>query len=208
VTQTTITTVTEHVHRVTASYRVSAFRGSDESAAGACVVLQERAASYTVLTASDQPPVPDRFSPQERGATSHDVQVTWILQQLSASRQLQFAVDRGGPGCRTPRRNPEIAAAVHTLSRLERWAQIVAASMRRLLGAKAGRCRPPPKTCGTGGHPLHPRAMLRNVCDVCGRTGTEFRPGAQDGASFGPDIGTCILVISDIAFSYSSRFWE
>ena len=140
-----VTTVTEQVHRITVVYRVSAFRGSDEAAAAACIVLQERTASYTMLTASHRPPA-------GRSNDGQDVNITWMLQQLSASRQLQFGVDRSGAACKTPRRNPEIAAAVGALSQLERWAEAVSAAVQRVCVAMVGRQQPPPKLCGTGGH--------------------------------------------------------
>ena len=54
-----------------------------------------------------------------------DVQITWLLQQLSKENICSFAVDRSAETCRTPRRNDEIASALACFEEFREWGQRV-----------------------------------------------------------------------------------
>lgn len=122
----TVTKLTEYVHRVTIDWRIIAFYGSDSSAAGNRIVLQERTGTYTIVTSTEVAPATWRPTGAE------EVNITWMLQQLDATQQLQFAIDRSAKECRTPRRNPQILTAVNVLSQLQAWASAVVCVLRNL----------------------------------------------------------------------------
>jgi len=52
---------------------------------------------------------------------SEDLDLTWLLQQLNASQQPSFAIDRTTEACRTPRRNPQTYAALQFFAALSRF---------------------------------------------------------------------------------------
>ncbi len=76
-------------------------------------VLQSRTTGkYEIVRETDQIPRPKNVV-----RDPVDVNITWLLQQVRGG-ELTFAIDRAREACRTPRRNPEIDAALEFSRRL------------------------------------------------------------------------------------------
>lgn len=71
------------------------------------VVLQKRAGTLELKTNSESTPYPVSVVRPDV-----DVNVTWLLQQLSEKGQAQFGINRTAKSCHTPRRNDQVEAAL------------------------------------------------------------------------------------------------
>ena len=105
--------------------------------------LQGRSGSAQLKTTTSATPEPAgqvEFIPTE-------VPITWLLQQVKlpgglvgAAHVLSFKIDRDAEGCRTPRRNPQVEAALHAARELCAWSKRVCQFMNQRIFSKAERC--------------------------------------------------------------------
>ena len=105
------TTVTEHVWRLTLSYRLLLLPGTDDSAA---ITLDQFSGDVETITVTEQAPFPSRLFNQDAHAD-----LSFLLASLDASgARACLAIDRASPSCRTPRRNAQVADALVFSSRM------------------------------------------------------------------------------------------
>ena len=115
-----VTRVAERFWRHEATYELIAFVGINATASST-VTLQRRTASTQLVTTTRESPQPER-----REAPYLDVPLTWLLEQLEVpSLQVRFQIDRTTAACRTPRRNPQVHAALASATSLHHWATSV-----------------------------------------------------------------------------------
>lgn len=134
-TTTSVSTfVTEHLWRCDAQWRLELYRGTGRGEADT-LRLGGRAASLELRTSAKVPP---------RAEASQlplaEVSLTWLLKQLEEapdgdddSCATRFTIDRAGADCATPRRNPQVDAALRAAADLRAWAEAVGYTLRREL---------------------------------------------------------------------------
>jgi hypothetical protein len=108
-----VTTVTEYFWGFDFAYEIVAFQGSSDEEA---VKLLARGGSVEIKTAAKTTPRPKTVI-----RPVIDVDLTWLLAHLDGELRASFAIDRTGPECHTPRRNPEVEAALQALGALAEW---------------------------------------------------------------------------------------
>jgi hypothetical protein len=108
-----VTTVKEFFWSFAFEYELIAFPGNDP---GAGVSLQSRSGKFEIKTAAKSPP---RL---EQVLRPHlDANITWLLRQVDPEHRASFAIDRSARECHTPRRNPEVEAALRAHRELAAW---------------------------------------------------------------------------------------
>jgi hypothetical protein len=113
-TDKTVTTIEEWIWTFTVEYKLVGYCGADPDKR---VVLQGRTGSVEIVTTSDKSP-----RPEVRVVDPIDVNITWLLRDAAA-----FKIDRAAKSCRTPRRNGDVEAALHSFEALHGWCARVAA---------------------------------------------------------------------------------
>lgn len=124
-----VTTVVEYFWAFDFKYEIVAFQGT---ATDQAITLHSRSGSVEIKTTTDQTPRPKAVS---RGPV--DVNVTWLLSHLDAvdqspptsgrggetpdNDQPGFSIDRKHEDCHTPRRNPDIDAALAAFAEVRVW---------------------------------------------------------------------------------------
>ena len=128
-----VTTVTEHFWEYTAAYSLVAFAGADSAQR---VLLRSRTGGYEIMTSNKTPP-----QPQTAVADPVDVDLTWLLQALTAGPDgnVAWSIDREDEACRTPSRNPEVTAAMEALGALRAWCIGVHHGLARLASQQEAR---------------------------------------------------------------------
>ena len=131
-TTTSVSTfATDHFWRCDANWRLELYRGTGRE--GDALRLGGRAASLELRTSAKVPPRPSALQLEDC-----QVSLTWLLSQLEEaddgdSCATRFAIDRAGDDCATPRRNPQVDAALRAALDLHAWAQAAADTVRREL---------------------------------------------------------------------------
>lgn len=132
-TSTSLSTfVTEHLWRCDATWRLELYRGTGRGEADT-LRLAGRAASLELRTSAKVPPHAEASQLQDC-----QVSLTWLLKQLEEapdgdSCSTRFVIDRAGADCATPRRNPQVDAALRAAADLRAWAEAAAETLRREL---------------------------------------------------------------------------
>ncbi len=121
-TEKVVTTVVEYVWAFEFEYELVAFPGTATEGA---LVVAARKGRVELTTTTDTPPRPKTVV-----RPPVDVNLTWLFAHQDADGRAAFAIDRTAPTCHTPRRNPEIAAAIAAVDELARWCDAVAAYVR------------------------------------------------------------------------------
>lgn len=117
ITDKVITTVTEWFWDFSVSWKLYVYKGNDPNTA---IVLQKRTGSTQIITSTEHPP-----KSEYSFASQVQVQITWLLQNLTAQLQCKFIIDREKKSCRTPRRNEEIGEILINMSELDGFARDV-----------------------------------------------------------------------------------
>ena len=115
-----VTTITEYFWKFSVQYELFAYVGNspDEK-----TVLRSRSALVELKTTTKSTPYP-----QVVLSPSHDVNVTWFLQNIDPlTLNARFAIDREDSTCKTPRRNSHIEQAFRQFQHFSRWSETVAA---------------------------------------------------------------------------------
>lgn len=112
-----ITEITEYFWDFEVSYELFAYQGNTPNDK---VTLQTRVCRYEIMTSAKVTP-----KPAVNVVSSKDVQLTWLLQQLSEGLQCHFKIDRTSKSCRTPRRNPQIDTAASWFYTFASWCSSV-----------------------------------------------------------------------------------
>lgn len=132
ITDKTYTTVVEQYWKFDFEYELFAFRGSKATSEEDRVVLQARKGQIELKTVNGSKDSPPRSKVSVQ--PSIDVNITWLLQQLEPdSSKLKFTVDRNAKTCRTPRRNPEVEAALGWFFSFRSWCSSVNSYFRHTL---------------------------------------------------------------------------
>ena len=108
-----VTTVTEHFWRFEFEYALIAFQGTDEERA---LELVARKGSVEIKTAAKTTPRPESVV-----RPSIDLDLTWLSRLLDDQGEVAFSIDRASASCHTPRRNPEVDAALRALEECWAW---------------------------------------------------------------------------------------
>ena len=112
-----VTTVTEYFWAFQVEYELVAFQGT---AIDQAITLHARTGSAEIKTTQNTTPRPKTVV-----RPALDVDVTWLLAHLDDDGRAAFAIDRTDPGCHTPRRNPDIDAALDAVGELAAWCERV-----------------------------------------------------------------------------------
>ena len=110
-----VTTVTEHFWKFSVDYELLVFRGNQASGTSA-LPLQQRRAKIEIKTTTETAP-----RPKVSVHPPFDVNLTWLLAQLSQERLVCFRISREDNTCHTPRRNKEIDGAFTFLRAFYAW---------------------------------------------------------------------------------------
>ncbi|MCW5801810.1 MAG: hypothetical protein KIT31_05440 [Deltaproteobacteria bacterium] len=116
-TEKVVTTVTDYFWRFDFKYELVAFQGT---AVEQAITIHARAGGVDIKTAQDATP-----RPKVVVRPNLDVNLTWLLGQLDADGRAAFAIDRKDEDCHTPRRNPQIDAAMGAFDELWAWCESV-----------------------------------------------------------------------------------
>eukprot|EP01063_Lacrimia_lanifica_P028423 TRINITY_DN414_c0_g2_i4.p1 TRINITY_DN414_c0_g2~~TRINITY_DN414_c0_g2_i4.p1 ORF type:complete len:1039 (+),score=271.03 TRINITY_DN414_c0_g2_i4:53-3169(+) len=127
VTHHEVRTVTKWLFTVTATYELYAYVGNDPK--GTALPLKRAERTATVAMGACTAPV---SVPVKEVA---EVDITWLLERLDSSGTASFAINRGDAECRTPLRNPEVAAALKAFRGLSAFADGVRTHFRGTLVA-------------------------------------------------------------------------
>ena len=119
-----VTTVTEWFWNIEFTFEILIFAGAEPDLSGlpAPVPILSRTVTIEVVTRDDHAPTgtETRFPPTDVDDT--DVDVTWLFGQPTAEGlQVSFRIDRSSDKCRTPRRCPEVDAAMKFGRYLQHW---------------------------------------------------------------------------------------
>ena len=99
-----VTTVVEHVWNLSMQWEITVFAGT-ESDREQRVSLERGECSCKLVTTGERKHPP---KPASREDPPLDVDLTWLLLQISNDLQLHFKIDRSAESCRTPRRNDQV----------------------------------------------------------------------------------------------------
>jgi hypothetical protein len=99
-----VTTVVEHVWNLSMQWELTAFAGTDSDREQR-MSLQRGECSCKLVTTGERKHPP---KPAMREDPPLDVDLTWLLLQISNDLQLHFKIDRSAESCRTPRRNDQV----------------------------------------------------------------------------------------------------
>eukprot|EP01063_Lacrimia_lanifica_P013502 TRINITY_DN20147_c0_g1_i1.p1 TRINITY_DN20147_c0_g1~~TRINITY_DN20147_c0_g1_i1.p1 ORF type:complete len:891 (+),score=297.58 TRINITY_DN20147_c0_g1_i1:57-2675(+) len=116
---TKVTEVTDHFWEVATATEVVVYSGAAATPEATRVLRQHSFTKDVTTKSKDCGPSISERAPVE-------VDVTWLFNQITDESVLAFEVDRNGAQCHTPRRNPEIDAAVAFATRLTEWCQKLA----------------------------------------------------------------------------------
>jgi hypothetical protein len=108
-----VTTITEHFWRFDLDWELFAFQGTNEDAR---VELVSRKARIEIKTAAKTTP-----RPQAVVRSPIDLDLSWLLRRIDGESRVAFAIDRTDAACHTPRRNPEVDAALSALDGWHAW---------------------------------------------------------------------------------------
>ena len=145
----------------TVEHEVLLFAGVNATA-GSSLSLQKRTGRVELMTTLRESP-----HPEVRVVPEVDVELSWLLRQLTPSLQIGFRIDRAQKACRTPRRNPQADAALRAAYELHAWAT---AAFNYLIGV-AGRARPTSANGEDGG-----RGKKLDLAAIADRAGAVFVP--------------------------------
>lgn len=117
ITDKEITKVTEYFWKFNFSWSLLAYQGNDPED---CVILQQRSGTYEIVTGTNATP-----RPKSTVQPNKDVNISWLLTQLTDSFALGFSIDRKTKKCRTPRRNPDVDLALAHQRNFYKWYQSI-----------------------------------------------------------------------------------
>ncbi|RYE89468.1 MAG: hypothetical protein EOO75_11760, partial [Myxococcales bacterium] len=112
-TEKIVTTVKEYLWRFDFAYELVAYRGNETDKA---LSLHARSGHIELKTGAKTTPRPEKVV-----RSPLDASVTWLLGQVDPQQRASFTIDRTSAACHTPRRNPEITAALAALGELSAW---------------------------------------------------------------------------------------
>eukprot|EP01127_Copromyxa_protea_P012735 TRINITY_DN3339_c0_g1_i2.p1 TRINITY_DN3339_c0_g1~~TRINITY_DN3339_c0_g1_i2.p1 ORF type:complete len:347 (+),score=85.66 TRINITY_DN3339_c0_g1_i2:34-1041(+) len=117
-TEKVVSKVTDYFWNFSVTYEIFAFRGNDPEDK---VTLQERRGSCVLKKLND------KTSPQPSQSVqpSIDLNITWLLQTLNKNLLVDFTIDRNSKDTHTPRRNPQVEAAINFMNNFYIWANTV-----------------------------------------------------------------------------------
>lgn len=116
---------------MSASYWLEAYRGTGANSTDV-ISISARRSSCEIVTAVKNSP-----KPEQRVVPPLEVSMAWALQHLTGSSDgagkvelaypltPQFRINTADPHCYTPRRNPDVEAALLALTRVDQWCQQV-----------------------------------------------------------------------------------
>lgn len=116
-TEKVVTTVVEYFWSFEFKYQLVAFPGT---AVDDGVVVHARSGSIELKTTQKTTPRPATVV-----RPPCDLNATWLFAHLDADARAAFAIDRAASGCHTPRRNPEVDAALVAFDEVATWCAAV-----------------------------------------------------------------------------------
>jgi hypothetical protein len=113
-TDKTVTTIIEFFWKLKISYELIAYEGNDPKKK---VILLSHSGKVERMTSEKVTP-----HPATTVVPSIDVNITWLLKNISDSFQSSFSIDRTAKSCHTPRRNDQVAVAINFFEDFNNWA--------------------------------------------------------------------------------------
>ena len=124
-----ITKVKEYIYVVDEAYELLAFSGIGDNPAEK-VMITGRSTSKEICIRTSNAPFP------EASKWDFEVNISWLLQHLDGTAEhATFCIDRSHPSCATPRRNPDIHAALHFAEALHCFCSSVLHHLRAVYDA-------------------------------------------------------------------------
>ena len=124
-TEKVVTTVVEYFWGFDFEYAIVAFPGNAPEDA---ITVHGRTGAIELKTTQKTTP-----RPRTTVRPALDVNLTWLFTHLDAEGRAAFAIDRTAAACHTPRRNPEIDAALAAFDEVTTWCAAVARYFEREL---------------------------------------------------------------------------
>jgi hypothetical protein len=123
-----VNTFTDYLWKLTIEYEIFAYQGNNPEekvhlplwATGRSLfqlVLKSRVGNMQLVTNHDAAP-----KPKDSVVITSDVNISWLLNHLSSTRDLYFSIDRTKTSCRTPRRNEDVKKALSFFTNFYSWA--------------------------------------------------------------------------------------
>jgi len=129
ITDKEITKVTEYFWKFDFSWTLLAYQGNEPTEH---VVLRQRSGTYEIVTKVKTEP-----RPKSTVEPNRDVNISWLLTKLTDAFALGFSIDRTSKKCRTPRRNPDVEAALTHFRNFYRWFGQVDAYFKALFSVQS-----------------------------------------------------------------------
>mmetsp|Transcript_8391 Transcript_8391/g.8561 ORF Transcript_8391/g.8561 Transcript_8391/m.8561 type:complete len:961 (+) Transcript_8391:116-2998(+) len=119
-TSKTITKIKEYFWRFEVNYELIVFYGAeDQMTDPARVILGRKSGFHEVKTSTNTPPYQEKVA-----CPPIDVDITWLLSTFDSCNLEQiFGIQRNDPLCRTPRRNPQVEAALLQFQHIQIWCE-------------------------------------------------------------------------------------
>jgi len=117
ITDKVVTTVTEHFWKFQYSYSLTAYQGNNPANS---ITIRSKAGEYELKTSVKNTP-----KPLVRNIPLGQLDLTWLLKNMTSDGQLVFSIDRNSDSCHTPRRNGPIASAIGFFQHYAGWAGAV-----------------------------------------------------------------------------------
>ncbi|CAJ1338042.1 unnamed protein product [Effrenium voratum] len=127
-----VTTITEYFWNFQVTYTLEAFRGVGADDADRISLCTRSGQAELKTSSKTPPPHPEVRSP----AINEEVNITWLLQSLTANAAPSFKIDRAASNCSTPRRNTDVDKAFAHFTMFARWAQSVSSYLGKLRNVK------------------------------------------------------------------------
>ncbi|HRH00808.1 MAG TPA: hypothetical protein PLR99_31415, partial [Polyangiaceae bacterium] len=108
-----VTKVTDYFWAFDFTYALTAYQGNEPDKP---LPLLARSGSVEMKTGAKTTP-----RPRSVVRPPAEVNVTWLFGHLDAEARPSFAIDRTAKACHTPRRNPQVEAALRALEELHAW---------------------------------------------------------------------------------------
>jgi hypothetical protein len=112
-TEKVVVTVTEYFWRFDFSYEIVAFQGNAPDNA---IALLTRTGGVEIKTAANKTPRPSTVV-----RPPVDADLSWFLARVDEEGRPTFGIDRAAAECHTPRRNPEVEAALRAFEAIHAW---------------------------------------------------------------------------------------
>eukprot|EP01062_Namystynia_karyoxenos_P072277 TRINITY_DN682_c0_g2_i1.p1 TRINITY_DN682_c0_g2~~TRINITY_DN682_c0_g2_i1.p1 ORF type:complete len:1004 (+),score=317.32 TRINITY_DN682_c0_g2_i1:78-3089(+) len=129
----TVTRVKEHYWQITVDWKLTAYPGADASCAER-IVLASFSGRHENKTTGEKVVAP---RPERHAFPPLEVRLSWLLRHTDKG-SADFWIDRSDRGCRTPRRNEDVEAALKYFTCFSEWSASVRKWLMTLFADQTG----------------------------------------------------------------------